>query len=123
MQTSAWPFRRVFRVVSDSGAASCAERRGQRSRIRRLLSLQVTPPWCCSEQAAAADAQLPAALRVRTQVWWVLCTATFCALPLTIWEFKNQGFSPHYQGAACSAASRKLLRQHAGARAPRSSTS
>lgn len=30
--------------------------------------------------------------------WWVLCTATFCALPLTIWEFKNQGWSPHYQG-------------------------
>ncbi|KAI8468436.1 MAG: organic solute transporter Ostalpha-domain-containing protein [Monoraphidium minutum] len=29
--------------------------------------------------------------------WWILCTATLLALPLTIWEFKNQGFSPHYQ--------------------------
>ena len=34
----------------------------------------------------------------RAQGWWMLCTATLCALPLTIWEFKNQGFSPHYQG-------------------------
>lgn len=35
----------------------------------------------------------------RAQGWWILCTATLCALPLTIWEFKNQGWSPHYQGA------------------------
>lgn len=36
--------------------------------------------------------------RVFRVCWWLLCTATLCALPLTIWEFKNQGWSPHYQG-------------------------
>eukprot|EP00878_Enallax_costatus_P003177 GHUV01003377.1.p2 GENE.GHUV01003377.1~~GHUV01003377.1.p2 ORF type:complete len:431 (+),score=84.39 GHUV01003377.1:242-1534(+) len=36
--------------------------------------------------------------RVFRVFWWVLCTATFCALPLTIWEFRNQGWSPHYMG-------------------------
>jgi hypothetical protein len=40
------------------------------------------------------------------QVWWVLCTATLCALPLTIWEFRNHGWSPHYQGTdACTSSS------------------
>lgn len=34
--------------------------------------------------------------RVFRLVWWISCTATFCALPLTIWEFKRQGYSPHY---------------------------
>ncbi|KAF8072632.1 hypothetical protein HT031_000292 [Scenedesmus sp. PABB004] len=35
--------------------------------------------------------------RVFRVFWWVLTTATLCALPLIFWEFKNQGFSPHYQ--------------------------
>lgn len=34
--------------------------------------------------------------RIFRVVWWVLCTATLCALPLTIWEFRNHDWSPHY---------------------------
>lgn len=75
-----WPFRRVFRVVSGPGG-----------RASGRVSGSLRAP-------AQRSAPVP-----RSQGWWILCTATLCALPLTIWEFKNQGWSPHYQGAqACS---------------------
>lgn len=32
------------------------------------------------------------------QVWWVLITCTLCALPFTIWEFKQQEYSGRYVG-------------------------
>jgi hypothetical protein len=31
------------------------------------------------------------------QIWWVLCTLTFVALPLTIWEFSRVGYDIHWQ--------------------------
>ena len=68
-----WPFRRVFRVVSVRGLAR-------------------------EVPTGGAPLHSPA-LALPLQGWWILCTATLCALPLTIWEFKNQGWSPHYQGA------------------------
>jgi hypothetical protein len=91
-----WPFRRVFRVVRFRYVA--------RGAVAEVPQHRRNPG--------------PArALRITPQGWWILCTATLCALPLTIWEFKNQGFSPHYQGARVSSAA-KGPRRHVAVAGP-----
>ena len=37
--------------------------------------------------------------RVFRMCWWILCTLTILALPLTIWEFSQKDYDIHYQGA------------------------
>jgi hypothetical protein len=66
----AWPARRVFRVVRPAAGRA---------------------PGCCS-WGAARSPLLP------SQIWWILSSATLCALPLTIWEFRKQGYDTHYMG-------------------------
>lgn len=52
-------------------------------------SLAVTTPY--GTHAATTPADGP-------QFWWLACTVTLCALPVTLWEFRKHGYSPHYQG-------------------------
>lgn len=51
--------------------------------------------------------------RAVVQVWWVLITCTLCALPFTIWEFKQQEYSGRYVGERCFFPSRLPLLSHA----------
>ncbi|MEW5310735.1 MAG: hypothetical protein WDW38_002503 [Sanguina aurantia] len=37
------------------------------------------------------------ARRVFRLVWWILCTVTLMALPITVWEFNRSGFDTHHQ--------------------------
>lgn len=34
------------------------------------------------------------------QLWWLLCTLVLASVPYTIWEYKENGYSAHFAGAA-----------------------
>lgn len=36
--------------------------------------------------------------RVFRAIWWITCVLTLVALPVTVWEFKEQGYSTRYNG-------------------------
>ncbi|KAG1653146.1 hypothetical protein FOA52_010830 [Chlamydomonas sp. UWO 241] len=61
------------------------------------------PPWACRSPCGALAQGGPNLIawpirRVFRVIWIILCTLTFLALPLTVWEFSRVGYDIHYQG-------------------------